>query len=133
MDNLINDIKQDLIDKLEDGIGLDSSIYDLHHELCNTDYFIIGTYKASQWLGSDAFYAIEKIKDWELEVIGEVTTDFCDPEKVVSMLQYVVGEELLNECTTYRDAIEDDILLDQIHIDKIIDQLKSLDAFDLAA
>lgn len=133
MDNLINDIKQDLIDKLEYGVGLDSSIYDLHHELCNMDYFIIGTYKAKQWLGSETFYAIEKIKNWELEVIGEVTTDFCDPETVANMLAYVIGEELLNECTTYRDAIDDDILLDQIHIDKIIDQLKSLDAFDLAA
>ena len=133
MDNLISDIKQDLISKLEDGIGLDISVYDLHHELCNMDYFIIGTYKASQWLGSETFYAIEKIKDWELEVIGEVTTDFCDPETVANMLRYVIGEELLNECTTYRDAINDDILLDQTHIDKIIDQLKSLDAFDLAA
>ena len=133
MNNLINDIKQDLIDKLNDGIGLDISVYDLHHELFNMDYFIIGTYKAKQWLGDHAFDAIEKIKQWELQVIGEVGTDFSDPEKICNMLAYVIGEELLSECTTYRDAVDDDILLDQTHIDKIIEQLKSLDTFDLVA
>ena len=133
MNNLINDIKQDLINKLNDGIGLDISIYDLHHELCNLDYFIIGTYKAKQWLGDHAFDAIEKIKQWELEVIGEVSTDFSDPEKICNMLAYVIGEDLLAQCKTYLDAMHDEILLDQTHIDKIIEQLKSLDAFDLVA
>lgn len=133
MDNLINDIKQDLIDKLEDGIGLDSSIYDLHHELCNTDYFIIGTYKAKQWLSEYAFDAIEKIKQWELDVIGEVSTDFSQPENITNMLAYVIGEDLLSQCQAYRNAYEFDETIKQHDINMIVDQLKSLDAFDLAA
>ena len=44
-----------MIDKLESGAGLDMYPEDLHHELCNTDYFIIGTYKAKQWLGDYVF------------------------------------------------------------------------------
>ena len=61
MENLIEDIKQDMIDKLES--GYDCRIDDLHHQLCNTDYFIIGTYKAKKWLGDNVFDAIEKIKE----------------------------------------------------------------------
>ena len=133
MNNLINDIKQDLIDKLNDGIGLDSNVYDLHHELCNTDYFIIGTYKAKQWLGHDAFDAIEIIKDWELDVIGEVTTDFSDPEKICNMLAYVIGEQLLAQCQAYINAIDLNETLRQHDINMIIHQIKSLDTFDLAA
>ena len=133
MNNLIDDIKQDLIDKLEDGIGLDCNVYDLHHELCNTDYFIIGTYKAKQWLGHDAFDAIEIIKDWELDVIGEVTTDFSDPEKICNMLAYVIGEQLLAQCQAYINAIDLNETLRQHDINMIIHQIKSLDTFDLAA
>lgn len=133
MDNLINDIKQDLISKLEDGIGLDSSIYDLHHELCNTDYFIIGTYKAKQWLGDHAFDAIERIKQWELDVIGEVSTDFSQPEKIANMLAYIIGEDLLGQCQACINAYHFDETIKQHDINMIIDQLKSLDAFDLAA
>tara|TARA_R100001440_G_scaffold29795_1_gene48054 strand:- start:1203 stop:1604 length:402 start_codon:yes stop_codon:yes gene_type:complete len=133
MDNLINDIKQDLIDKLEDGIGLDSNVYDLHHELCNLDYFIIGTYKAKQWIGHDAFDAIEIIKQWELDVIGEVSTDFSDPEKVCNMLAYVIGEDLLGQCQAYINAMDFNETLRQHDINMIISQLKSLNAFDLVA
>ena len=96
MDELIEDIKQDMIYKLESGI--DCLFYDLHHELCNTDYFIIGRYQAKKWLGDNVFNAIEKIKEWENDNIGEVTTDFSDPEKVCNMLAYIVSEELLEHC-----------------------------------
>ena len=36
---------------------------ELHHHAFNTDYFIIGTYKAKQWLGDKAFDAIDIIED----------------------------------------------------------------------
>lgn len=52
------------IDKLKDGIGSNAYGCDLHNELFNTDYFIIGRYRAEQWLISNVgiFQAIEDIK-----------------------------------------------------------------------
>ena len=50
------------------------NLEDLHHHCFNTDYYIIGTYKAKKWLGEEVFTVIEIIKDyrktsktWELD------------------------------------------------------------------
>lgn len=69
---------------------------DLHHRMYNEDYFIIGTYQAKEFLKAyDAFEAIEKVQEYEKDHFGEVTTDLSNPEKLVNMLAYVIGEELL--------------------------------------
>mgnify|MGYP003642951309 FL=1 len=70
---------------------------DLHHELFNTDYYIVGTYQAKQWLGDYAFDAIETIREYEQDNFGEVNTDFSDPEKVVNMYAYIAGEHFMQE------------------------------------
>ena len=69
---------------------------DLHHDVFNTDYFIIGTYKAEQWLGERAFQVINIIKDYEQDNFGEVTTDLSSPERVVNMYAYIVGEMVVH-------------------------------------
>ena len=63
---------------------------DLHNE-------IFGTYEAKKWLGNFAFEAIDKIKEYEEDNFGEVNTDLSDPEKVVNMYVYIIGEELIYE------------------------------------
>ena len=63
------------------------SFPDLHHELFNTDYYIVGTYQAKQWLGDYAFDAIREIKDYEEANFGEV----------VNMYTYIAGEQLIEE------------------------------------
>jgi hypothetical protein len=70
---------------------------DLHFHAFNVDYYIIGTWKASQWLGTHAFECIGVIRDYELDNFGEVSTDFSDPEKVVNMYVYIVGEGIVYE------------------------------------
>lgn len=71
---------------------------DLHNEVFNTDYYIIGTYKAKEALKEyDVFEAIEKVQAYEQENFGEVLTDLSNPEKLVNMLYYVIGEEVLSE------------------------------------
>ena len=70
---------------------------DLHNEIFNTDYYIIGTYEAKQWLSDKVFDVIEYIQDYEMENFGEVHTDFTSPEKVVNMYVYIIGEEILYE------------------------------------
>jgi len=76
---------------------LDEIGEDLHHECFNTNYYIIGTYKATQWLGDQVFSIINIIKHYEQENFGEVTTDFSDPEKVVNMYVYILGECIVSD------------------------------------
>jgi len=68
---------------------------DLHHHAFNEDYYIIGTYQATQWLGNRAFDVINFIKDYEQDNFGEIYTDFSEPEKVVNMYVYIIGEEIV--------------------------------------
>ena len=70
---------------------------DLHHHAFNEDYYIIGTYKAKQWLGDMAFDVINFIKEYEQFNFGEVSTDLSDPEKVVNMYVYIIGEEIVGD------------------------------------
>ena len=70
---------------------------ELHHEVYNTDYFIIGTYKAQQWMGDNAFNIIGIVKDYEIDNFGEVYTDLSDPEKVVNMFSYIAGEQVISD------------------------------------
>ena len=70
---------------------------DLHHNAFNTDYYIIGTYKAKQWLGDMTFDVINFIKEYEQNNFGEVYTDLSDPEKVVNMYAYIIGEEIVSD------------------------------------
>jgi hypothetical protein len=63
----------------------------------NTDYYIIGTYKAKKWLGDEVFAVIEIIKDYEQLHFGEVSTDLSDPEKIVNMYAYIIGENIVEE------------------------------------
>ena len=76
---------------------LQKDISDIHHQLFNTDYYIIGRYQAKQWLSDNVFEAIDTIKEYEDDNFGEVTTDFSEPEKVVNMYVYIVGEYILNK------------------------------------
>ena len=45
----------------------------------------------------EAFNIIGIIKDYEKDNFGEVTTDLSDPEKVVNMYVYIVGEDIVND------------------------------------
>ena len=70
---------------------------DLHHNCFNTDYFIIGSHKAKQWLGDEAFNIIGFIKEYENWHLGDVHTDLSNPEAVVNMYAYIIGEEIVND------------------------------------
>tara|TARA_R100000654_G_scaffold18235_1_gene38157 strand:+ start:1520 stop:1906 length:387 start_codon:yes stop_codon:yes gene_type:complete len=103
MNELKEDVKNYIIDQLNDDVGLDQHISDLHHYLLNEDYFIIGYYKAEQWLKKDSiFNAIETIKDYEQSNFGEVSTDLSSSENVANMLAYILGEQILFENDTYQ-------------------------------
>ena len=88
--------RTDIIEALENGY---SGYYcDLHNEVFNTDYYIIGTYQAKEALEEyGVFDAIEKVQTYEKDNFGEIYTDLSNPEKLVNMLYYIIGGEVLHE------------------------------------
>jgi len=103
MEELKQDVKNYIIDQLNDDVGLDQHISDLHHYLLNEDYFIIGYYKAEQWLKKDSITnAIEIIKNYESDNFDQVSTDLSSSENVANMLAYILGEEILYNNDTYQ-------------------------------
>ena len=76
----------------------DTPVADLHSEIFNTDYYIVGRYQAKQWMGEDAFDMIGDVVEYEKDHFGEITTDLSEPESVVNMWVYVQGWELIDEC-----------------------------------
>jgi len=97
MDYKKQEIKQHFNDFLNDvdEAWIEENKDDLHHEVFNTDYYIIGRYQAKKWLGDMAFEVINHIKDYEQYCFGEVFTDLSEPEKVVNMYAYIIGEEIV--------------------------------------
>jgi len=112
-----------IIDKLNDLKG--SNIYgcDLHNEIFNTDYFIIGYYQCEQWLMANGgvFNAIQEIKEYEEGNFGNVMTDLSSSEKVCNMYVYILGEQILNNSEILREYWND-YLTDE-NIDQLINEL----------
>ena len=103
MQELKQDVKDYIIQQLNDDVGLDQHICDLHHYLLNEDYFIIGYYQAEQWLKKDSiFNAIEIIKNYENDNFGQVSTDLSSSVSVANMLAYILGEQILYNNDTYQ-------------------------------
>ena len=100
----LKEIANDAISKLKDGIG-SGTTGDLHIDLFNSDYYIIGYYQAEQWLinNTGVFNGISIVQDYEKENFGEVNTDLSSSEKVVNMLVYIAGEEVLSISQTLQD------------------------------
>lgn len=90
------DAKAAIIEALKNGY---SGYYcDLHNEVFNTGYYIIGIYEAKQALREyDVIDALEKVWEYEKDNFGEIYTDLSDPERLINMLFYIIGEEVLFE------------------------------------
>jgi GDP-D-mannose dehydratase len=85
-----------IIEALEDGYA--GYYCDLHNEVFNTGYYIVGTYRAKEALKEyDVFEALKKVQTYEKDNFGEIYTDLSDPEKLINMLYYIIGEEVLFE------------------------------------
>ncbi len=92
----IEDTFYDFIEE-QDKDWIEENKDDLHHHAFNTDYYIIGTYRAKKWLCGAEFEVIQFVKEYEQDNFGEVSTDFSDPEKIVNMYAYIIGEEIVSD------------------------------------
>lgn len=77
---------------------------ELHHECFNTDYYIIGTQAAIEWMGNQAFNIIQFVKEYEEDNFGECGTDLSEPEKVVNMYVYIIGEQVVADYVAEKEA-----------------------------
>lgn len=95
-----NEMKQEAIEAIIEALenGYSGYYCDLHNEVFNTDYYIIGTYLAKESLREyDVFEAIELVQTYEKEQFGEIYTDLSDPEKLINMVYYIIGDEIIGE------------------------------------
>lgn len=115
-----------IIEKLEDYWGYYS---DLHHEVFNTDYYVVYDSEAIEALEKyGAFAALAKIQDYESFNFGKVITDLSEPCNVANMLWYIVGEEAIcNAPSEFSEIIEEngDVASEETN-EKLIEILEKL-------
>lgn len=72
---------------------------DLHNEVFNMEYYIIGRAEAEKALEEyGVFNAIEVVCEYEKDNFGEIMmSDLIEPEKLANMLWYIIGEEVIAE------------------------------------
>tara|TARA_R100001530_G_scaffold10126_1_gene10066 strand:+ start:555 stop:920 length:366 start_codon:yes stop_codon:yes gene_type:complete len=118
---MIEELKDYTIEGLEDLKGTNPEASEVHHEIWNTDYFIIGYAAAEEWLDKNvgAWEAIREIQEYEKFNFGEVYTDLSSSEKVCNMYVYIQGLEILNESKTlsrlWNRKLDDEDLQDIIN------------------
>lgn len=116
------------LDQLKDNPENYIGVYgcDLHHNLYNLDYFVIGYYNAEKFLerSGGIFKCIHQVKNYELDMFGECNTDLSNSEQVANILAYIEGELVLFECETLKEYW--DIKLDEEGVNKIINELENL-------
>lgn len=99
---------------------------DLHHNLYNLDYFVIGYYHAEKFLERTGgiFKCIHQVKNYEIDMFGECNTDLSNSENVANMIAYIEGELILFECESLKQYW--DKQLDEEGIINIINELENL-------
>ena len=119
------------IDQLDSEVGIDCYIEDLHHYMFNMDYFIIGTYKASKFIGEDLGDILRVCIDFEKDMCifdESFYMTILEPEKVVNKLAYVIGYEILNNSKIYQllSSFNSYKFLNKFHLDLIKKELEGL-------
>ena len=79
----------------QDDEWIEENREDLHHYAFNEVPYIIGTYKAEQWLGDYSLIIADIVRRYEQDNFGETYTDLSKPEKVVNMYAYIKGEHIV--------------------------------------
>ena len=108
-EEMYDDAVVTLIETLENG-GF-NYYGELHNEAFNMDYYVTNTSDARDMLanGNDVYTAIGKIYQYEKDNFGEVYTDLSEPVKVVNMLFYIIGEEVMQDAELWKEFPDNDI------------------------
>ena len=123
---LLKEVKEQAIDYLTDNQDLEVYGCDLHHEIFNTSFFCNYTSDAKKYLEDyGVFQAIEEVTQYEKFHFGEVTTDISNPCKLINMLVYIKGEELLSNSTTLNNEYWNEYIPSE-EFKNIIEEIKDI-------
>lgn len=94
-------IKELIKEEIKDEIKEYENTYgcDLANAMYNNDYYIIGTYKAKQFLKEYFDDMCECLESYQQE-FGEPYGYINDPERLTSLITLFVAEEILSESKT---------------------------------
>ena len=105
--SITQELNQYIIESCMGENSFSSADEDLHHKLFNEDYYIIGYYKAEEWLKKhkvNPFEAIAFVQDYERENFGyDAVKSYTDAEKLVNMIVYIIGQE---ESDNFRETLQ---------------------------
>ena len=133
--------KDEIIETMQNAEDYSADDFDeLFNYMFNSDYYIIGTYEASEALETykndekldgyetalnGVFGAIELVKQYESDQFGDVSTPLDNPEKLANMVEYIRGEMLFCEALSKANLDMDNETTKQ-NIKKFIDATKNL-------
>lgn len=98
-----NDVKREAAEAIIDCLmeGYEGYLCDLHNEVFNMGYYVNSNREAREWVDEyeddDAFGLIAEVVEYEQDHFGEVNTDLSSAAKIVNMMWYIIGEEVLCE------------------------------------
>lgn len=101
--SILAELKDHVLDCINDGRILEDNLDDAHHVAFNEDYYIIGYYQADQWLKKhdvNAWEAIAYVIEQEKQHFGmsTITHDQINSESIVNLLVFFAGYEIdINE------------------------------------
>lgn len=124
-----NEMKEEAVEAIIEALDGYCGYYcDLHNEVFNTDYYIIGNYEAKEALREyDVFEAIELVQTYEKEQFGEIYTDLSNPEKLINMVYYIIGDEVICEMNEIKEFEENwNELSDDETNAKIVEAMKEM-------
>lgn len=94
---------ENMKDQAIEAIMEELEVYDgyycnLHNRVFNEDWYIIGTARAKDALREyDVFDALELVQSYEKDNFGEINTNLGSPEELISMVWYIIGDEVIFE------------------------------------
>ena len=106
MEHNLENMKAEALENIKECLqdGYNGTYSELHNEVFNTDYYVIGTALARDILNEfDVFYAIGIVMEYEKEEFGEILTEMNDPEKLLNMLFYVIGDKVMLDIESISD------------------------------
>lgn len=100
-ESIKTELTDHLIGCIADGVLTDDNQEDWHHHAFNESEYLVYYARCDKWLlehDIDVFEGIRICQDYERDNFGEdAVRRYTDSEKLVNMLVYIYGEELIGE------------------------------------
>ena len=119
--NLEQKIAKEIFENLESYEGVYGC--DLAYEMFNSDYYIIGTYRAKQFLKENIDELFEALEEYEFE-FGEQYPNITNAEKLATLVALNEGKKVLNNLETLEEKWNETI--EEEEIEKIKNELKEI-------